>query len=215
MKMLLLSRFIGAVPKFLGGMDAATRAATRIAYVEDAAQPLGNAPFVERERAQLRDLGYALVPVTIGEGSGDDFSSVLDGVDAIYVAGGMADHLMAVLGRTATDTILAERVRAGLPYIGVSAGAIIMGTSIDSAIALDGRTEGVSLHDYSGLGLVDAVILPHADGLLPPYPPVRIAEVAHGLKGTSGLTLLADVEGLLVTDKQARRVASPATHEGH
>ncbi|GAA5226239.1 Type 1 glutamine amidotransferase-like domain-containing protein [Paeniglutamicibacter antarcticus] len=168
MKMLRLSRFVGAVPKFLDGMEAAARAATSIAYVDDAAQPLEDEPFAKRERAQFQDLGHTLVPVTIGDVTVDDLSTVLDGVDAIYVAGGMADHLLDVLRHTETDAILADRVRAGLPYIGVSAGAIIMGTSIDPAIALDGPTKGVSLEDYSGLGLVDAVILPHADGLLPP-----------------------------------------------
>ena len=211
MKMLLLSRFVGAVPEFLGTVSAGSRAAARIAYIDDASRPLGDAPFVDRERAQLENLGYALVPVTIGDGTAADLSAVLDGVDAVYVAGGMADYLMDVLRRTGADSVLVERVRAGLPYIGVSAGAMIAGTRIDPAIALDGRTEGVSLADLSGIGLVDVVILPHADGQLPPYPPEMIDEVVRRLEGTPGLTLLADDDGLRVDDNHLRRVASPAT----
>ena len=207
--MLLLSRFIGAVPEFLGTLSTGSRAATRIAYVNDASHPLGDAPFVERERLQLQELGYSLVPVTIGDGTAADLSASLDSVDAIYVAGGMADYLMAVLRRAGADAVLIERVRAGLPYIGASAGAMIMGTSIDPAIALDGRTEGTALEDLSGLGLVDAVILPHADGQLLPYPPETIAEVARRLDGTPGLTMLADDAALLVEDKDVRLVASP------
>lgn len=209
--MLLLSRFVGAVPEFLSTLDTDSRAATRIAYINDASRPLGDAPFVERERLQLQELGYPLVPVTIGDGTAADFSEALEDVDAIYVAGGMADHLMAVLRGTGGDVVLAERVRAGLPYMGASAGAMIMGTSIESAIALDGPTEGISLDDLSGLGLVDAVILPHADGQLPPYPPETIAEAARHLDGTPGLTLLADDAALLVDDGDAHLVASPAT----
>lgn len=38
--------------------------------------------------------------------------------------------LMAVLRRTGAAPILIKWVRAGLPYIGASAGAVIMGTSI-------------------------------------------------------------------------------------
>ena len=157
MKLLLLSRFIGAVPEFLKTLKADSRAATRIAYINDASKPLGNAPFVERERLQLQDLGYTLVPLTIGDGTAADLSAVLDTVDAVYVAGGMADCLMAALRRTGSDAVLVERVRAGLPYIGASAGAVIMGTGIDAAIALDGHTEGTSLDDLSGLGLQSAV----------------------------------------------------------
>lgn len=211
MKLLLLSRFIGAVPEFLNTLKADSRAATRIAYVNDASKPLGDAPFVERERLQLQDLGYTLVPLTIGDGTAGDLSAVLDTVDAVYVAGGMADYLMEVLRRTGADAVLVERIRAGLPYIGASAGAVIMGTGIDAAIALDGHTEGTSLDDLSGLGLVDAVILPHADGQLPPYPPETIAQVARRLEGMPGLTTLTDDSALLVEGKNVRLVASPAT----
>lgn len=211
MRMLLLSRFVGAVPEFLGTPDTDSRAATRIAYINDASQPLGSAPFVDRERLQLQELGYCLVPLTIDDGTAADLSAVLDRVDAIYVAGGMADHLMAVLRRTGADMVLVERIRAGLPYMGASAGAMIMGTSIEPAIALDGPTEGTSLEEMGGLGLVDAVLLPHADGQLPPYPPETIAEVVRRLEGTPGLTLLADDAALLVDGVEVRLVASPAT----
>ncbi|GAA1353965.1 Type 1 glutamine amidotransferase-like domain-containing protein [Arthrobacter koreensis] len=208
MKMLLLSRFIGAIPRFLNTPSLDARAATRIAYIDDASVPLGNVPFVERERLQLQELGYSLVPVKIGRGTAADLAAVLDTVNAIYVSGGMADYLMATLRRVGADTVLIERIRAGLPYMGASAGAMIMGKNIEPAIALDGHTEGVSLDNFNGLSLVDAVILPHADGLLPPYPPETITAVAHQFEGTPGLTMLADTEALLVVDGNIRCVES-------
>lgn len=211
MKLLLLSRFLGAVPDFLSTLESDSLADIRIAYINDAAKPLGDAPFVERERLQLQSLGYTLVPLTIGDGTAAEISAALDTVDAVYVAGGMADCLMAVLRSTGSDKVLSERVRAGLPYIGASAGAVIMGKSIDAAIALDGHTDGTSLDDLTGLGLVDAVILPHADGQLPPYPPKAIAEVARHLNGMLGLTMLPDDAALLVESTHVRVVASPVT----
>lgn len=107
MHALLLSRFVGAVPKFLDPLCLESRISTRIAYIDDASKPLGNLPFVEEERLQLQQLGYSLVPMTVGDGTVGDLASNLDTVDA--------------------DTVLAERVKAGLPYIGSSAGAIIVG----------------------------------------------------------------------------------------
>ncbi|QIM18186.1 type 1 glutamine amidotransferase-like domain-containing protein [Leucobacter coleopterorum] len=167
MHILLLSRFIGAVPGFLDSIGLTSRTSTRIAYVDDASKPLGSLPFVEEERRQLQQLGYSVVPVTVGNGTAEDFTSTLESVDAVYVAGGMADYLMATLRRVGADTVLSERVRAGLPYMGASAGAMVTGRSIEPAIALDGHTEGIMLEDFSGLNLVDLVIVPHADGLLP------------------------------------------------
>lgn len=207
--MLLLSRFIGAIPGFLDTRGLDSRAATRIAYIDDASKPLGNAPFIKRERLQLHELGYSLVPLTVGDGTATELASALDRVDAIYVAGGMADYLMATLRRVGADTVLLERVRAGLPYMGASAGAMIAGRSIKPAIALDGHTAGVSLEDLTGLGLIDAVILPHADGQLPPYPPEKIAAVARKFENTHGLTLLPDNEALLVENGKILRVESP------
>lgn len=209
MKMLLLSRFVGAIPGFLDTPSLDSRAATRIAYIDDASEPLGNAPFVGRERLQLQNLGYSLVPITIGNGTAADLAAVLDTVNAIYVSGGMADYLMASLRRVGADTVLIERIRAGLPYMGASAGAMIMGKNIEPAIALDGHTEGISLDNLNGLNLVDAVILPHADGQLPPYPPETITAVARQFAGTPGLRMLADTEALLIVDGNIRCIASP------
>ncbi|WP_052135826.1 Type 1 glutamine amidotransferase-like domain-containing protein [Arthrobacter sp. PAMC 25486] len=118
---------------------------------------------------------------------------------------------MAVLRSTGADEVLIERVRAGLPYVGATAGAVIMRKSIDTAIALDGHTDGTSLDNLSGLGLLDAVILPHADGQLSPYSPEAIAEVARRLGGMLGLTMLPDDTALLVANRDVRMVASPAT----
>lgn len=209
MKMLLLSRFVGAIPGFLDTPSLDSRAATRIAYIDDASEPLGNAPFVGRERLQLQNLGYSLVPITIGNGTAADLAAVLDTVNAIYVSGGMADYLMASLRRVGADTVLIERIRAGLPYMGASAGAMIMGKNIEPAIALDGHTEGIPLDNLNGLNLVDAVILPHADGQLPPYPPETITAVARQFAGTPGLRMLADTEALLIVDGNIRCIASP------
>ena len=55
---------------------------------------------------------------------------MLDTVNAIYVSGGMADYLMATLRRVGADAVLIERIRAGLPYMGTSAGAMIMGKTL-------------------------------------------------------------------------------------
>lgn len=152
LKMLLLSRMIGAVPEFLGTLSASSRMATKIAFIDDASQPLGDAPFVSRERDQLQDLGYSLIPVTIDESTVADFSAILDKVDGVYVAGGLIDHLMEVLRRAGADAVLVERVRGGLPYIGTSAGAMITGTTISPGIALDGSTIGISLEDSAAWG---------------------------------------------------------------
>lgn len=97
--------------------------------------------------------------------------------------------------------------------LGASAGAMVTGRSIEPAIALDGHTEGITPEDFSGLNLVDLVIVPHADGLLPPYPPELIATLARQFKDIPGLRMLADSEALLVKNGTILQVESPQSYE--
>ena len=50
------------------------------------------------------------------------FAEILDGLDALYVCGGETFVLLDNLRRDGLADVLVEKVRAGLPYIGLSAG---------------------------------------------------------------------------------------------
>lgn len=52
-------------------------------------------------------------------------------------------------------------VNSGVIYVGVSAGAVLAGPTIEPVGFLDDPTKAPHLKSYEGLGLVDFVILPH------------------------------------------------------
>lgn len=210
MNLLLLSLGVGAVPDFIAEHVNRPAPAVRIGYLNDAASPYPGAGFVAAERAQLSDLGYVLTDITVADiDDAGDFTGLLDGVDALYVAGGNTFVLMAALRRRGADAALVERVRAGLPYIGSSAGSVITGPSIEPVSLMDDPSAAPELTDHGGLGLVETVVIPHADGALPHYPPELIAQLVETYGSTYPLTLVNDDQALLVGSETARLISSP------
>lgn len=82
--------------------------------------------------------------------------------DIIYVSGGNTFHLMYYVRQSnfikSIKDVLAKK---GL-YIGVSAGSIIIGNSIESAFVA-GDDNLIMLDDLTGLNLVDFSVFPHSD----------------------------------------------------
>lgn len=191
MRLLLTSFLHPRMRDFLGG---------RVAYVPDAARSLSGAPFVAAEREQVAGYGLDLVDLPLATTPLPEIDRTLQRVDAVYVASGETFDLMHVLRSTGADAILTTHVRAGLPYAASSAGSIIAGPSIEPAQVMDSPHVAPDLADFRGLGLVDRVIVPHAQGSLPPYPISVIAETVARYGEAWPLLLLRDGEALLVED---------------
>jgi dipeptidase E len=225
MSLLLLSLGIGAIPAFLEGHvlerpgwadddanstsvvdgsadDRAVRepSAITIGYIADAARNFPTAPVVVAERQRLSELGYRLVDIRLTGSSPDRIASALDRVDAVYLAGGSTFALLAALVESGARELVAERVRAGLPYIGLSAGAVVAGPSIEPASLMDDPADAAGLTELTGLALTDIVVVPHADGKLPPYPPELIAATIASYGGDHHLAPVRDDQALLIRD---------------
>lgn len=212
MKLLLLSLNPGALRSFLD--PASSAAALRIAYICDAQVAYADAPFVQAERRAIEVLGHELVDITARHTTPSDFESMLDGVDAVYVAGGSTFALLESLRVTGNDEVLVRRVRDGLPYIGLSAGAIIAGPDIAPASLMDDPADGPSLTEFTGLGLMGRTVIPHADGMLAPYPPALITETVAKYGSTHQLLLLRDDQALLIEgDREMMIDSAPAADE--
>ena len=209
MNILLLSWGLGALPDFLASAVPAASGPLRIGYLDDAAAAHEGEPWVAVERERLAATGHTVVELRVGATEPQARSEVLDGLDAVYVAGGNSLGLMAALRRTGAAGELTRRVRAGLPYIGLSAGAIVTGPSLEPLTLMDDPAEAPDLDGHHGLGLVDTVVVPHADGALPPYPPELIDRIRTTYAASHPLTFLADDEALVLTGGELRRVPSP------
>lgn len=67
--------------------------------------------------------------------------------------------------------------------------------------------DGPALTDHTGLALVDQTVVPHADGLLPPYPPELIQETLDTYRDSYALVPLDD-QALAVDGGRTRVIRS-------
>ncbi|MFM9377766.1 Type 1 glutamine amidotransferase-like domain-containing protein [Gordonia sp. VNK21] len=210
MNLLLLSWGAGAVPGFLAAHTRPGAGPVAVVMIDDAARVLGEPNFSQYERERLEGFGCAVTAITAGTlGSADEFARALDGADAVYVCGGETFVLLEALARHDMREVLADRVRAGLPYLGLSAGAVIAGPSAEPVTLLDDPGLAPGLTDHRELGLIDAVPVPHADGRIPGYPPPVFDRIRAEYAGRYTLAFIDDDQALLVSGAAAQLVASP------
>lgn len=108
---------------------------------------------------------FGFVTETIDLRDYEDGESVKDslrGFDMVWVAGGNTFILRAEMRRSGFDQIISQLLADGLLYCGESAGAIVAGTSL-KGVEMGDEPELADDIIWEGLGLVDKIIVPHAD----------------------------------------------------
>ncbi len=207
---LLLSRWLDAVPAFV---DTYVRprlsspdTPVRFGFIPTASSIYPEHPWVELDRATLQGFGYAVVDIPLDDLTTAESLSRIDDVDAVFVSGGNVFHLLHVLRGTGLDAELTDRVRAGLPYLGASAGACVIGPDIAPLALLDDPTETQPLTSTEGLGLVDAIPVPHADGVV--CGTAAIEEIRNRYADSHNLVFLDDDQALEVVGTRRTVVRS-------
>lgn len=84
--------------------------------------------------------------------------------DVIYVCGGNTFKLIKFARETNLFDNLHSLLRRNGLYIGVSAGSLIVGPSIQIASEISPDPNDVGITNFTGLGIVNCVIFPHYSG---------------------------------------------------
>jgi len=107
--------------------------------------------------------------------------------DIMYMMGGNTFYLMTIIRKTNFANDIKNFISSGKIYIGSSAGSEILGNSIDVALGYDDNN--VNMTDFTGLKIVDGLIIPHCN---------RKKEFINKLKNETNekLYLLYDGDGI-------------------
>ena len=114
--------------------------------------------WMDEEYKTILDLGINELNITEHK-IGNDIN--IDDFDIIYMMGGNTFYLLDIIRKTGFDKIIANFINKGKIYIGSSAGSEILGNSIDVALGYD--ENNVNMIDFTGLRIVNALIVPHSN----------------------------------------------------
>lgn len=195
----LASRGLGALPAFLGG------AGGRAVWVPTAANPLPDRDAViAGARRDLRVAGLAPPVVDLDAAPPADVAGALGGADTIILTGGDPFYLLDRLRVTGAGDAVVAAVARGVPFVGVSAGAIVAGPSLEPHVLTSPLVPRPGL-DLRGLGLVGVAVLPHHDR---EGRAARHEAAAATLGDRFALLPLRDDEAVVVEDAACVRMRS-------
>ena len=115
--------------------------------------------WMDDEYKSILDLGINEDNITeykIGVGDID-----LNCFDIIYMMGGNTFYLLDMIRKYKFDILIKKFIESKKIYIGSSAGSEILGNSIEIALPYDDNI--VNMRDFTGLRIVDGLIVPHCN----------------------------------------------------
>lgn len=158
LRILCLSLNGGDIVRFLA---TEPRDSLSIAFIGTAGNVYDDAHFVDADRRRLRHLGHNLIETDVSAMSTSECEAALDRADAIFVAGGNTFYLLQELRVDDKFSVLRRAVLNGKPYIGASAGAVILTSDVEYVRSIDDPEKAPMLTTTKGLGVVDFAPLPH------------------------------------------------------
>ncbi|HCH7477826.1 MULTISPECIES: Type 1 glutamine amidotransferase-like domain-containing protein [Acinetobacter] len=117
--------------------------------------------YVDEDRLAFEKLGMIVEILDIDQSSYEIIEKTLNKNDYIFVSGGNTFFLLQELRKSQTDEIISKLINQGKPYIGSSAGSIILAPDIEYIKNMDDASKAPELSSTTALGIINFSILPH------------------------------------------------------
>lgn len=158
---LLTSYFAGTTEyfkKFMSNFDLKNK---DILFIDTASNVEEYTRYVSEAHEALSNLNYIVSRLDVAHSNILESRTKIENANIIYIAGGNTFYLLEKLKELKLDRVLIDKINSGTPYVGESAGAIILAPNITYIQKLDDPSFAPNLKDYSGLGVFDFSVLPH------------------------------------------------------
>ncbi|MCO6183494.1 Type 1 glutamine amidotransferase-like domain-containing protein [Leuconostoc fallax] len=158
---LLTSYFAGTIRQFKRFMANQSTEITNILFIDTASKVEEYTGYIDEAYKALLNLNYTIDTLDISNSDKIKSKNQIQNADTIFIAGGNTFYLLDKLKSQKLDKLLIDKINTGTPYIGESAGAIILSPDITYIQELDDASFAPNLNTYTGLGITDFSILPH------------------------------------------------------
>jgi dipeptidase E len=133
-------------------------------------------------------------------------SAALAAFDLVYLAGGNPYYLLQRVRETGADAVIEEMVEAGRPIIGSSAGALLLGRSLNVVPIFDASVPDLGCKDTDALRLIPFTVLPHTNRWKARFADYAARVAAAAVLCRSEILEIADDEGLLIDGDTVTRI---------
>jgi len=116
--------------------------------------------FAIQAKIDLEDMGFE--QVTFLDVENESIESLQD-TDVIYISGGNPFMLLHHLRKSGADRLLLKRAKEDCIIVGVSAGAVVLGSSIRIVEWFSPELNTMNLTDFTGCQLYSRSLFPHSD----------------------------------------------------
>ncbi len=139
----------------------------RVAFIANAADIYkGDNWWIEADRKALKEICCEIVDVDLRQMTEEGFSEILKNVDVVHFCGGSVLYLIGLIKEKKLKDLIVDFVKNGGLYTGTSAGSMIVSADLMLSTADPEEKdyiETANIKEYSGLGLVDFLIIPHCN----------------------------------------------------
>ena len=195
---LFLCSYFAAVssftPQFVGG-DLKGKV---LAFLPTASLHEKYTKYVDEAKQAFENMGLKVEVLDVSSAPKELTERTLQRCDLIYVSGGNTFFLLQELEKSGAKTIILEQVKGGKPYIGESAGSVIMAPNISYVKDVDDEKAAPQLKSFEGLGLVDFYPLPHYKS----FPFEEVTEKMLVKHAKLGLNPITNQQALFVNGNQ-------------
>lgn len=170
-----------------------------VAFISTAAKPEENLDYLKKDWIVMRDeMGFNLEEIDIEGKKESEVMKLLEIKDIIFVEGGNTFYLLKAMRKCNFEKIIRKLLKSGKVYIGVSAGSIVVGKTIQTAVW--GKDKNlVNLKNLKGLNLVPFDIFCHYQ---PEDAEIIKQKIKNPRKRAKKLKILSDSQAILVQGKE-------------
>ena len=170
----------------------------KVLFIANAADLFPDPWWVDTDRKEFLNEGFEILEIDLKKYDRESLKKELDKADIIHFCGGSVFYLLSVIKQNGIDTIVQDYVKdEKIIYTGTSAGSIIASESNEIyKYDPEERTYSNLLHNYSGLGFVKFLIVPHCNN--PEFVEANKAIIGQIPKYLDPLILLNDNQAVWV-----------------
>ena len=167
-----------------------------VAFITTAAKPQEDLDYVQRDwRIMKDDLGFNIEEFDIEGKTEAQVMKELELKDIIFVEGGNTFYLLSAMRACNFEKVIRKLLKQGKVYIGVSAGSIVAGRTIQTAGWKNGDKNVVGLKNLKGLNLVPFDIFVHYK---PEHAEIIRQKMPDPIKRAKNLRIITDDQALLI-----------------